>query len=178
MLRLSFKNTNTLYSNFTLLIDFRWKSSQDQESKIFGQAISNGDLTMGGKSATFHPEDFAGQGKWFPGENIHLPYLYGGFHKLRVPQNGWFIMDNPIKIGWFGGTPHFKKPPYTWWVSSSIQRSASVPRGNGLSSLFTFLLWVMYSRNTAVHNEPNMGFQWDHWCWGSPNFKNPLTSQI
>ena len=30
-----------------------------------------------------------------------------GFPKIRVPQNGWFIMENPIKMGWFGGTTIF-----------------------------------------------------------------------
>ena len=25
------------------------------------------------------------------------------FSKIMVPQNGWFIMENPIKMGWFGG---------------------------------------------------------------------------
>ena len=29
------------------------------------------------------------------------------FPKIGVPQNGWFIMENPIKIGWFGGTTIF-----------------------------------------------------------------------
>ncbi len=24
--------------------------------------------------------------------------------KIGVPQNGWFIRENPIKMGWFGGT--------------------------------------------------------------------------
>ena len=25
-------------------------------------------------------------------------HLYGGFQKIGVPQNGWFIMENPIKM--------------------------------------------------------------------------------
>ena len=32
---------------------------------------------------------------------------YMGVSKIGVPQNGWFIMENPIKIGWFGGTTIF-----------------------------------------------------------------------
>ena len=32
--------------------------------------------------------------------------------KIVVPQNGWFIMENPIKMGWFGGKTHyFRKHP-------------------------------------------------------------------
>ena len=32
------------------------------------------------------------------------------FPKIGEPQNGWFIMENPIKMGWFGGTPIFGNP--------------------------------------------------------------------
>ena len=32
---------------------------------------------------------------WTPNVGI---YTYGGFHKLGVPQNLWFIMENPIKM--------------------------------------------------------------------------------
>ena len=43
------------------------------------------------------------------------------FPKIGVPQNGWFIMENPIKMGWFGGKTHyFRKHPYT------------SPHGNGM----------------------------------------------
>jgi len=34
----------------------------------------------------------------------------GCFQKIGIPQNGWFIMENPIKMGWFG-YPYFRKHP-------------------------------------------------------------------
>ena len=35
------------------------------------------------------------------------------FPKIGVPQNGWFMMENPLKKdGWFGGiSPYFRKHP-------------------------------------------------------------------
>ena len=40
------------------------------------------------------------------------------FPKIGVPQNGWFIMETPIKTGWFGGAYttifgniHLNSPP-------------------------------------------------------------------
>ena len=38
-----------------------------------------------------------------------IPLLHAVFPKIGVPQNGWFIMENPIEMGWFGGTTIFWK---------------------------------------------------------------------
>ena len=40
--------------------------------------------------------------------------IYGGFQKIGVPQNGWLMMENPIKVDdlgvpLFSETPIYKK---------------------------------------------------------------------
>ena len=46
-----------------------------------------------------HPRVFPGfQLPPSPSRKLHLLNIFGGFLKWLVPQNGWFIMENPIKI--------------------------------------------------------------------------------
>ena len=55
------------------------------------------------------------------------------FPKIGIPQNGWFIMENPIKMDDLGGKPtifgniHVGRRPFfvRWWVSKAflIQKS-------------------------------------------------------
>ena len=80
---------------------------------------------------------------------------YGCFQKLKVPQNGWFIMETPIKMDDLGGTPIFGN---THMVCSQL-----------LVLVFENLrlrLTRMVSSRCAV-----LGFFWSMACVDSPDKK-------
>ena len=69
------------------------------------------------------------------------------FPKIGIPQNGWFIMENFTKMGWFGGTPIFGTThipiPFTGWVvvSNIFLMFTRIPGENDPMSLI-FFRWV------------------------------------
>ena len=51
------------------------------------------------------------------------------FPKIVVPQNGWFIMEIPIKMDDFGGNIIFSETPtYTLWLLTRLRSPASVQK--------------------------------------------------
>ena len=42
---------------------------------------------------------------WCQTDQVLFEGWYGGFHKWGVPPNGWFIVEKPIKMDDFWGTP-------------------------------------------------------------------------
>ena len=66
------------------------------------------------------------KGYWDTPESIRL------FPKIMVPQNGWFIMENPYWKGWFGGTTIFgnihnfpENQSCIWYLSSYREHLSS-----------------------------------------------------
>ena len=68
---------------------------------------------------------------WFPPVvNIWV------FPKIVVPQNGWFIMENPIKMDDLGGNPYFRKHQYGSDLSSHLLTLSYHRTGPGCCTCF------------------------------------------
>ena len=83
------------------------------------------------------------------------------FPKIVVPQNGWFIMENPIKMRWFGGTPIFGNTHvFHGWFS--------VKTPVFCNKFEEMLSWLM--RLSMKKQLPSPGFccatwqVWKNWC--------------
>ena len=68
--------------------------------------------SFGGKTKTYLKSSTLQGGP--PGLNFIkvVGFQYGCFLKIGVPQNGWFIMENPIKMDDLGGTTILGNPSY------------------------------------------------------------------
>ena len=91
--------------------------------------------------------------------------------ETRLPQNRWFIMENPFKtddLGVFGGT-HFEKLPYSYYIFLLYVLNLylmGVPRVASLSCTAVAATWAWQSGPVkrwdgmvqwVEHNRPSLG---------------------
>ena len=56
-----------------------------------------------------------GAEEWSERDDVYLISLYGCFPIIMVPQNGWLIMENPVKMDDLG-VPPFKEAPISFYI--------------------------------------------------------------
>ena len=60
---------------------------------------------------------------WFTNTRIYCSRIEWVFPKIVVSQNGWFIMENPIRKLWFGGKPLFSETSKWGYFKQSIGKT-------------------------------------------------------
>ena len=65
------------------------------------------------------------------------------FPKIRVPQNGWFIMDNPINKWMIWGYHYFRNHPYGIHFTFQLNLPKYLKFLNTSPAFFSRTHWVL-----------------------------------
>ncbi len=77
-----------------------WIASGDKSHLVLTQRVTTGD--QGDLSFVTRVKSYESTMVKHPGSQKWLNWV---FPRIGIPQDGWFIMKNPIKMGWFGVFP-------------------------------------------------------------------------
>ena len=124
-----------------------WVTNQHKPTNITGRFPQSHDIPHGSSRSRHGHDDLCAirlegdtsrrrSSKSSSNESTVKRGEFGGFPEMVVPQNGWFMRENPIKMDDDWGYPYFRTPPCgispwnSWrtrkkvWVSSRIMRKS------------------------------------------------------
>ena len=102
--------------------------------------------------------------RWKSPSVVFFQSLVWVFPKIVVPQNVWFIMENPIKMGWFGGYHHLRKHPYRCWTLRLASASVAPPTPTFTTSPWRFSsVELRREGDFWITSYPKTGSTWVPW---------------